>query len=122
MGLTECMQKHTYRQFKMWMEYLNQQMNEPGRLEYYIMALRNDVQNMGRKKGRAADFKKLKVSFATKGAETPSSVFTRKLTQEELDAGFAQPPRPLTKDAIAEMQKQRAMAIVKSGNKQNLKR
>lgn len=50
MGLNECVEKHTYRQYLAWMEYLRQQWNEKTPIIYYLAQIAQEVRQTRFKK------------------------------------------------------------------------
>lgn len=46
MGLRECMEKHTERELRVWLEWLNLQMDEPDRGDWYSMQIACEVRRV----------------------------------------------------------------------------
>lgn len=58
MPLWDCMTKHTYRQLKVWIHWLDEQWNAPDLVCYYLMQLTTIVGGLfsGRKRPKILDF------------------------------------------------------------------
>lgn len=74
MGLRECRKKHTHREYRTRLQWLEEQWNNPDRTDYYLMKvaweLRNVILSFGKDKNRPSleDFK-IPFEFKQKGGE-----------------------------------------------------
>lgn len=75
MSLTECVEKHTHRQYLAWMEYLKQQWNVQTPIIYYLMQIAQEIRQSRFGRNKIIYLKDLLIPF----------IFTKKveLTPEE---------------------------------------
>lgn len=71
MSLSECVAKHTYREYLLWLDWLDKQYNEPSRTDYYLMQIAMYVASKFSKK-----------TWKLKDFEIPFQVKTE-MTEEE---------------------------------------
>lgn len=59
-SLTECLEKNTYQQYLLWMEWYRQEFSTPNRTDYYIMQVAREVAQV---LGKSVDMDKFKLKF-----------------------------------------------------------
>lgn len=74
MPLSECMQKHTWRQAEAFSAWLLNEWNRPNRHDWYIMALISVVVNIGRKKEDRASVADMKLLFKAANEVDPDGL------------------------------------------------
>lgn len=85
------MEKHTYREYLIWMEYLNQELNNPSRTDYYLMQVAQAITSLFKKDKRGITLDKFVLTF--------------------------KPQRPKSKEQLAAESKASWMQILSSKNK-----
>lgn len=78
MPLGECMRSHTYEEYLMWMDWLDEQWNTPGLTEQYLMQIAAEVRRVMAKKPSSIKLKHFKLSFKRQKVQQDP-----KLTQEK---------------------------------------
>lgn len=63
MSLDECLRTHTHRQFLAWMEYLDEQWNEPKLSDFYLMQIACEVRRVLAKDRNAIQLKHFLLKF-----------------------------------------------------------
>lgn len=104
--LRELLKRVTHRELLTYLEKLKQDWNKPSRTDYYLMQI---VQEIGFTPGRffginptEINLNNYKIPFDFKSSEKP------KKPEPEKPRGKYDPPGPLTKEQIAELQSQMA--------------
>jgi len=66
MSLSECIEKHTYREYRTWMIWLEEQWNEPSRTDYYLMQIAREVATVLMKNSDTVKVGQFKLPFEIK--------------------------------------------------------
>lgn len=68
MPLRECMQKHTHREYLLWMAWLAKQHDTPDRSDYYLMQIAAEIRRVLSKQPNKIKLEHFKLSTAGKPA------------------------------------------------------
>lgn len=85
MTLTECLEKHTHRQYLAWMDWLDEEWNRPSRSDFYLMQITQFVSaiiNAFSKHPKNSRLKDYRIEFKQEGQskkipETPEEATKR---------------------------------------------
>lgn len=83
MPLRACMEAHTHREYLTWMQYLDNQWNQPSRSDHYLMQLAAEVHRVPYafgKKNSKVQTKDKQIKFIT-----PTRKPKQPLSQERID-------------------------------------
>ena len=69
MSLDECIQKHTYRQYLAWLEWLQEEQNNPSASDYYLMSIAAEVRRSVVKQPSSVKLDDFRIQF--KAGPTP---------------------------------------------------
>ncbi len=75
MTLKECIEKHTYREFLMWQEWLDSELSQPDKNSYYLMQIAAEVRHVLAKKGTKINLDDFRLKFSD--PEQPSASSTK---------------------------------------------
>ena len=64
MSLSECMNSHTERQFRTWIEWLDSQWNEPSLTDHYLMQIATEVRRVLSKNPNDIKLDDFKIEFS----------------------------------------------------------
>lgn len=84
MSIRECRQKHTYREYNVWMTYLDSEWNKPNRSDYYLMQIALEIRRFMvgfSKGGKDPDMNDLVLPFTAQKNEHESE---KEITPEEI--------------------------------------
>jgi hypothetical protein len=77
MPVSEAMQRHTYREYQMLMQWLEMEFDRPDRIDYYLMQIAAEVRRGNVKKPNSVKMEKFHLKFTHQRR--------RPKTQEEID-------------------------------------
>lgn len=69
MTVQECIDKHTYREYQMWMAYFEDEWKEPTLSDYYLMQIAQEVRRVLSKNPNAVKLEDFKIKFQDANAE-----------------------------------------------------
>lgn len=69
MTVRECIDKHTYREYQMWMAYFEEEWKEPTLSDYYLMQIAQEVRRVLSKNPNNVKLEDFQIKFQDKESE-----------------------------------------------------
>ena len=77
MSLSECIQSHTYRQYKAWLDWLDEQWNIPSKQDHYLAKIVHTTKQVQTKKKLDENDSMIKFKTRTSEKRSKEEISTR---------------------------------------------